>query len=182
MSLQLLDSLMAKFPLKTQRGLRLRETISFSNDYHRATKATSEHQMCRKWKYMHPLRTMREELASLGTILSELDFSATILGSLPKTYDQFLSAITVTASAILKRDLDREELIQAAIDEYNRRSTRSNKDKGDDAAFYAKSNNNRGKTSKKSNKKIECFNYHKWGHKKADCWAKGKSNGSIVLA
>ena len=33
------------------------------------------------------IRTMREELASLGTSLSEQDFSAIILKSLPKSYD-----------------------------------------------------------------------------------------------
>ena len=66
---------------------------------------------------------MREELASLGTILSEQDFSAIILGSLPKSYDQFLSAVTATAS-VLKRDLDPEDLMQTIIDEYDQRSTR----------------------------------------------------------
>jgi hypothetical protein len=70
------------------------------------------------------IRTMREELASLGTILSEPDFSAIILGSLPKTYDQFLSAVTATAS-VLKQDLNPEDLMQTIIDEYDRRLTRS---------------------------------------------------------
>ena len=46
------------------------------------------------------IRTMREELASLGTALSEQDFSAIILGSLPKSYDQFLLAVTATASVL----------------------------------------------------------------------------------
>ena len=61
---------------------------------------------------------MREQLASLGTALSEQNFSAIILGSLPKSYDQFLSAITATAS-ILKQDLDPEDLMQTIIDEYD---------------------------------------------------------------
>ena len=61
---------------------------------------------------------MQEELASLGAALSEQDFIAIILGSLPKSYDQFLSAITATAS-ILKQDLDPEDLIQTIIDEYD---------------------------------------------------------------
>ena len=43
------------------------------------------------------IRTLREELASLGTTLSDPDFTATVLGSLPKSYDQFLSAVTATA-------------------------------------------------------------------------------------
>src|SRR5277367_6214333 len=70
------------------------------------------------------VRTMREELASLGTSLSDPDFTATILGSLPKSYDQFLSAVTATAS-VLKKDLDSNDLIQTIIDEFDRRSTRT---------------------------------------------------------
>ena len=62
---------------------------------------------------------MREELVSLGTALSELDFSAVILGSLPKLYDQFISAVIATAS-VLKRDLDPEDLMQTIINKYNR--------------------------------------------------------------
>ena len=38
--------------------------------------------------------------------------------------------------------------------------------------FFA-GNNNHGKTGKRLDKDIECFNCHKKGHKKADCWAKG---------
>ena len=119
------------------------------------------------------IQTMWEELASLGTALSEQDFSAIILGSLPKSYDQFLSAVTATAS-VLKWDLDPEDLIQTIIDEYDWRSTRqgNSKEKGSDVAFFA-GGNNKGKARKKSDKDIECYNCHKKGHKKADCWAKG---------
>ena len=55
------------------------------------------------------IHTVCEELASLGSILSEEDFSAIILGLLPKTYDQFLSAVTATAS-VLKQELKLEDL------------------------------------------------------------------------
>ena len=115
---------------------------------------------------------MREELVSLGHSLSEEDFSATILGSLPRSYDQFLSAVTATAS-VLKRELEPKDLMQVIINEYDRWSTRSRnqKDKGSDATFYA--GGNKGKTGKRSDKDIECFNCHKKGHKKIDCWAKG---------
>ena len=66
--------------------------------------------------------------------------------------------------------------MQTIIDEYDCRLTRSGapKEKGGDVAFYAEGNNNRGgKAGKKLNKDMECFNCHKKGHKKADCWAKG---------
>ena len=118
---------------------------------------------------------MQEELASLGTVLSEPDFSAIVLGSLPKSYDQFISAVIATAS-VLKKDLDPEDLMQTVIDEYDWRSTRSGapKEKGLDATFFAGSTNNRGgRAGKQTNKDIECFNCHKKGHKKPDFWAKG---------
>ena len=53
---------------------------------------------------------MWEELASLGSALSEPDFTAIILVSFPKSYDQFLTAITATAS-VLKQELNPEDLI-----------------------------------------------------------------------
>ena len=115
---------------------------------------------------------MREELASLGTTINQQDFSAIILGSLPKNYDQFLSAVTTTAS-VLKQDLDPEDLMQTVIDEFDWRSTRSgpSKDKNSDAAFFVGGAGHR--SGQKSMKDLECFNCHKKGHRKSDCWAKG---------
>ena len=75
--------------------------------------------------------------------MSEQNFSVMILGSLPKSYDQFISAVTATTS-VLKQELNPEDLMQTIIDEYDRRSTRSGalKEKGGDVAFYAEGNNN----------------------------------------
>ena len=85
---------------------------------------------------------MQEELASLGTILSEQDFSAIILGSLSKSYNQFLSAVTATAS-ILKKDLDPEDFIQTVIDEYDCRTAwqGTTKERTTDTTFFAGNNN-----------------------------------------
>ena len=69
--------------------------------------------------YLMQICTLCKELASLGTTLGELDFSAIILGSLPKSYNQFLSTVTATAG-VLKKELDSEDLIQAVIDEHDR--------------------------------------------------------------
>lgn len=83
--------------------------------------------------------------------------------------------MTATAS-VLKKELDPEDLMQTVIDEFDRRSTRpgAHKEKGNDVAFFAGgAGNNRGGRNLKSNRDIECFNCHKKGHKKPDCWAKG---------
>jgi gag-polypeptide of LTR copia-type len=125
--------------------------------------------------HLNNICTMQEELTSLGTVLSQPDFSAIILESLPKTYDQFLSAITATAS-VLKQDLNPEDLIQAIIDEYDPCLTRSRalKEKSLDIVFFAEGTNNRGRRArKKTDRDVECFNCHKKGHKKPDCWSKG---------
>ena len=106
-------------------------------------------------------------------ILSEPDFLAIVLGSLPKSYNQFLSAVTATAS-VLKQELNPEDLMQTIIDEFDQCSTRfGTKEKNTDIAFLAGSNNWGGRATKKSNKENKCFNCHKKGHKKVDCWAKG---------
>jgi gag-polypeptide of LTR copia-type len=61
---------------------------------------------------------MREELASLGTSLGEQDFLAIILGSLPRSYNQFISAVTATTS-VLKQELNSKDLLQTIINEYD---------------------------------------------------------------
>ena len=84
------------------------------------------------------MRTMREDLAAIGGSISDEDFTAMILGSLPASYDAYLSAITATVS-VTNTALDPEALMVSIIDEYDRRTVKSNKNKKDDknAAFYA---------------------------------------------
>ena len=60
--------------------------------------------------HFNNMQTMQEELTGLGATISEQDFSAIILGSLPKSYDQFISAVTATTS-VLKQELNPEELM-----------------------------------------------------------------------
>ena len=121
------------------------------------------------------MRTMREDLAALGDDLGDEDFSAMVIGSLPRSYDSYLSAVTAALS-VLGTKLGPDALMLSVIDEFDRRTvkTRQSKDKGKDVAFHAESGSKKvwkgGKGSKKS---VECFNCHKKGHVKADCWAKG---------
>ena len=121
------------------------------------------------------LRNMREELTALSESIPDRDFTAIILGSLPKSYDTYLSTITATLS-ILGKEVDPDALILSIIDEYDHRSVknRQTKDKGKlDAAFFAGGSLKGGKGGKRGKSDVECFNCHKKGHKKADCWAKG---------
>src|ERR1700736_2507102 len=49
---------------------------------------------------MYTMRTMHEDLAALGDDLSEEDFSAILIGSLPWSYDSYLSAVTTALSVL----------------------------------------------------------------------------------
>ena len=86
------------------------------------------------------MRTMREDLAVLGDDLNDEDFSAMLLGSLPPSYDSYLSAVTAALS-VLETKLTPDALMLSIIDEFNRCTIKTcqSKDKGKDVTFYAKS-------------------------------------------
>ena len=65
------------------------------------------------------IRTMREDLASMGQPLTENDFYAIILGSLPGSYDSYISAINATSS-VLDKTLSADDLMLTITEEYER--------------------------------------------------------------
>ena len=105
-------------------------------------------------------------------LIKEEDFATILIGSLPKTYDMYLSAIMATMN-VLRRALDPDALLQCVGDEYDRRAIANGggKSKNQDVALYAGDRSARGGKGKRSD--VECFNCHKKGHTKADCRAKG---------
>ena len=75
--------------------------------------------------------TMREDLAVLGDDLNDEDFCAMLLGSLPQSYDSYLSAVTTALSVLgTKHTLD--------IDKFNHCTVKTcqSKDKGKDVVFH----------------------------------------------
>src|SRR5271155_701686 len=82
------------------------------------------------------MRTMQEDLAALGDDISDSDFTAMLLGSLPKSYDTYLSAITATIS-VLEKDLNPNALVLSVNDEFDRHAvkTKYSKDKGNESIF-----------------------------------------------
>jgi hypothetical protein len=112
------------------------------------------------------LRTMREDLASMGHPPTEDDFYAIVIGSLPPIYDPFISALNATSS-VLGTFLTPDDLMQTISDEFDRRNLGRTAKKEENVAFHA------GEGSRKGKSMLKCFNCAKKGHKKADCWAEG---------
>src|ERR1700678_1548094 len=121
------------------------------------------------------LRTMREDLSALGHPPDEDDFYAIILGSMPPSFDPFISAVNATSS-VMEKTLSADQLMLTITEEYERRILRSKSGKKDKSvAFYSNDSEKgrKGGSSSRKDKSIECFNCHKKGYKKPDCWAKG---------
>jgi hypothetical protein len=120
------------------------------------------------------LRMMREDLAAMGHPPSD-DFYAIILGSLPLSYDPYISAVSATSS-VTGTTLSADNLMLTITEEYERRNLKAKNGKKDEnVAFYSNDSGKgrKGGSSSKKDKDVECFNCHKKGHKKPDCWAPG---------
>jgi hypothetical protein len=63
------------------------------------------------------LQKMREDLASMGKLLSETNFYAIIRGSLSEFYDSYISALNATSS-VLGTTLSADDLILTLTEEY----------------------------------------------------------------
>ena len=151
------------------------------HDHDWAMKKAAGYSMCQEWKHMYPFQHHTNNARRACKLRNKswwARFFSYNLGSLPKSYDQFILAVTATAS-VLKQELNPKDLMQTIIGEYDCWSTRyGTKEKNANAAFFAGSNNQGGK--KKSDEDIECFNCCKKSHKKADCWAKGGGKEGLL--
>ena len=122
-------------------------------------------------EHLATLRTMRENLASMGESLSDSDFYSIIMGSLPASYDSYLSALNATSS-VLGTHLSADDLMLAITEEFERRALKSKgKSKEENVAFHADDS----KKDKKggSKRKGDCHNCGKKGHWTRDCYAEG---------
>ena len=112
------------------------------------------------------LRLMREDLASMGHSPSEDDFYAILIGSLPPSYDPYVSALNATSS-VLGTFLSPDDLMHTITDEYERRNLGRTAKREENVAFTAEVDGHRGRSA------LTCFGCGKKGHKKADCWGEG---------
>jgi hypothetical protein len=118
------------------------------------------------------LRTMREDLAAMGQALSEDDFYAIILGSLPSSCDPYFSAVNTTSS-VMGKTISADDLMLIVTEEYERRNLRNKTGKKGEDAFYSNDSGKGQKGGSSSKKNVECHNCHKKGYYKSECWALG---------
>ena len=60
---------------------------------------------------------MREDLAAMGQLLDENDFYMIILGSLPPSYNPYISAVSATSS-VLGKTVSADNLMLTVTEEY----------------------------------------------------------------
>src|SRR5487761_336488 len=120
------------------------------------------------------LADLREQLAAMGKAVSDDDYTDTLLASLPASYDGPVSSMSASACLGTKA-LTSEIFEQFILDEFERRQVRTKQPETKDEALAADSSKRqgKGKGKDKDRSKVECFNCHKTGHYKSECWAKG---------
>ena len=74
--------------------------------------------------------------------------------------------------SILGTTLSSNDLFKSITDKYDCRQI-GQATKEENVTFYSNDSGRGGGGGSSSRKGVECFNFHKRGHKKADCWAKG---------
>src|SRR5487761_1616980 len=112
------------------------------------------------------LSDLREQLSAMGKDIDDQEYASILLGSLPPSYEPTTSAINAAAD-MTGTDITPDQVTRLVTDEYNRRIIKKGKGKtAPDEAFAANG-------QKVDRSKAECFNCHKIGHFKSECWAKG---------
>ena len=105
----------------------------------------------------------------MGWTITDDEFAMILLWSLPESYDVNVSQI-MTAVDIGGRSVMPKLVIQLLTNEYNKHIQKLGTSKDfSNEAFCAEA----WKKNTKDWQNIKCFNFHKKGHTKAKCWAKG---------
>ena len=115
--------------------------------------------------HFEQLSDLREQLAAMGKIIADDDYTDLLMSSLPPSYENMHTLINASTHLNpLKLTPDALQLYM--LDKYKVRMLKNNKESKDEA-FTTNS------SKKKSKRDIECHNCHKCGHIKANCWAQG---------
>jgi hypothetical protein len=112
---------------------------------------------------------MREWLASLGKTIADQEYAYMPICSLPPLYEMILHGLNAAAKPT-GQAIGPKNVVHLVGGEYNHRTLKKGLQGSDDT--FVMTSTQKGKKKKHN---VECFNCHKCGHVKADCWAKGGS-------
>jgi hypothetical protein len=122
------------------------------------------------------LLKLRETLSGMGASISDTDFAAIILGSLPESYRPILSSMNA-AARIAKTPLTPYDIVSFVTEEYEHRqlsvSRASHAKKGGNSALSVDNSRKGSAKAKGASPDVTCYNCQCKGHYKADCWSKG---------
>ena len=126
----------------------------------RNTRCSESDNVC---THFENLRNLREQLAGMGKLISDEDYTDILLTSLPASYDSSCSSISNSAR-LGSKSLTADVFESLILDEFTRHKLKKPQASSTkDEAFAAE--------APKSKK--QCSNCNKRGHLKANCWAKG---------
>jgi hypothetical protein len=108
------------------------------------------------------MANVREQLAAMGKVISDEDYTDILLTSLPSSYDQSCTSIS-HSTRLSWQPLTADALVEMILNEFTQREIKKEKSNSKDEAFAADT----------TKPKKQCSNCKKRGHLKADCWAKG---------
>jgi hypothetical protein len=114
------------------------------------------------------LDTMRNQLAAMGKSFTEEEYASIMLGSIPPSYTPTISSMNA-AFECTGVPAAPDCIIKIITDKYNRQMIAQGKtSSGPNEAFTTQD-------QKIDRSNIECYNCHRKGHYKSECWAKGGS-------
>ena len=128
-------------------------------------------------KHLTYMATVAQQLRELDEEISSQKFATAVLGSLPSSYDTFITSLNARNAD----DLDWDSIKGALIEEEMKRKERSGGN-GDEALFTAPQRgggNQHGGGRRSSSQQRSCFNCNQYGHIARNCpYGGGNNNNS----